>query len=158
MAAYRLRVEGVLTELFKTNTTLQKIRAAEPVSPQDVSELVSLVLLQHPGIDLRLLHQYFPHAKRLELAIRRIVGLAPEVVNEHFTSFIQLHKELTASQIKFLDMLKNHIVKHGGIEKEKLYDAPFTLLDSSGIVGVFDEELLINELFDIVDAINEVPA
>ena len=56
-------------------------------------------------------------------------------------------------------MLENHIVKYGSIKKEKLYEAPFTILDSEGIEGVFEEANIMNDVFALVKNMNpEVPS
>jgi type I restriction enzyme R subunit len=49
-------------------------------------------------------------------------------------------------------MLENHIVKYGSIQKEKLYDAPFTMLDSNGVDGIFnDDEIMISAVFQLIE-------
>jgi type I restriction enzyme R subunit len=49
-------------------------------------------------------------------------------------------------------MLENHIVKYGSIQKEKLYDAPFTMLDSNGVDGIFnDDETMISAVFQLIE-------
>jgi len=158
MAGYRKRVENVLQELFESNSTLQKIRAAQPVSEDDVEELVKLVLVHDANIDLALLKEFYSQTENLQLLIRKVIGLDREYVEGQFAKFVQSNPELEARQIRFLELLQNHIVKNGGIEKETLYESPFTMIDSAGIAGVFEEDTLVDELFEIIDAINELPA
>lgn len=155
MARYRERVEKILRPLFNSDPTLQKIRSGQAVEGAEIEKLVSMVLVQHPDINLQILEDHYPETRgRLYLAIRRVVGLAPEFVDRHFSDFVENTPALSAAQVKFLDMLKNHVIKYGGIQPEKLYEAPFTYIDSAGLSGVFSEQQQIEQLLDKVEAIN----
>lgn len=149
MVAYRNRVNNVLQAIIDRSDTLQKIRRGEPVTPNDLEDLCSLVLTQEPGLDLRDLAEYYPQAGSLDRAIRGIIGMDAEAVHERFTAFVQAHPSLASHQIKFLDLLQNHIAKYGSIEVGQLYEPPFTTLHSEGPDGLFDEPL-VNELLDII--------
>ncbi len=149
MANYRKRVTEILTALFDQNETLQKIKKGEAVSEKEIDDLVALILIQDERIDLRILQTLFPEtAGHLEKAIRRIIGLDPEYVSRLINRFIRKYPQLTAKQIKFLDMLKNHICRYGAIKPERLYGSPFTIIDSQGLDGVFGEEK--SDLVDIL--------
>jgi len=155
LVAYKERVENALIELFDKNKTLQKIKAGQPVNDNDLESLVSLVLMQHPDIDLNTLESVYPEtAGHIDVAIRKVIGLDMEYVNEHFTTFVQNHPELKPDQIKFIGLLKNHICRYGGIKKERLYDTPFTTIHSDGVAGVFQEQQM-DELFEIIETINQ---
>ena len=111
--------------------------------------------MQHPDIDLNTLESVYPEtAGHIDVAIRKVIGLDMEYVNEHFTTFVQNHPELKPDQIKFIGLLKNHICRYGGIKKERLYDAPFTTIHSDGVAGVFQEQQM-DELFEIIETINQ---
>ena len=74
-------------------------------------------------------------------------------VDAFFMRFSQEHPRLTPTQIRFLDLLKNHISRYGLIEVEKLWEAPFTTLSSDGLSGVFEEKEQ-DEILQIVKQIN----
>lgn len=151
LVAYRKRVEEVLQQLFNTAPVLQKIRRAEAVTEKDIESLCSLVLTQHPDVDLHKLEKFYPDmAGNLESLIRTIIGLDATAVNMRFEQFVQKHPSLTAKQTQFLQQLKNHIAQNGGIELDDLYAPPFTLIDSDGLDGVFPNEVLANELIAII--------
>ena len=150
-AALRSRLREALDKIFEENETLQKIKAGEPVSDQDLQALTSLVLTQEPDLDLNDLVDYYPEtAGHLDLAIRRIIGLDPNAVRSTFEQFVRKHPTLNSMQIQFLDMLQNYIAKNGAIELEKLYDQPFTSISSEGVDGVFSETE-IDDLIAIVE-------
>jgi type I restriction enzyme R subunit len=155
MVAYRLRVEEALRELFQTNPVLEKIRLGLPVSDEDLNALKSLVLTQHPDINLDDLMDFYPQeAAHLDDILRTIVGMDSDVVRDRFTAFVQKNPTLTARQTHFVQMLVNHISRYGKLETEKLYDAPFTSLHSDGIDGVFKDDGQIAELIAIVNSFN----
>lgn len=141
MAVYRQRVHAALERLFGTDPTLEKIRLGLPVSDQDLQALVSLVLTQHPDINLNdLLDFYSDTAAHLEDVLRSIIGLKPELVRDRFTEFVQQHPRLNSKQTQFISMLINHITRNGGISMEKLYERPFTQIHNDGLDGVFSEK------------------
>jgi type I restriction enzyme R subunit len=148
---FRNRVEEVLKPLFEKDPTLLKIRRAEPVSPNDLNALTSLVLTQHPDVDLGVLREYFPDvAGPLDFVIRTIIGLDRELVAARFADFARLHPKLTVKQMRFLQLLQNHISQNGTITLDRLYEPPFTTIDHQGIDGIFEDETLINSLSEII--------
>jgi len=149
MAAYRNRVNNVLQAIIDQNETLRKIRLGQPVTSTDLEDLCSLVLTQEPGLDLHNLMDYFQQAESLDQAIREIIGMDADAVQERFTKFVQAHPNLASHQIKFLDLLQNHIAKFGSIKTDDLYEAPFTTLHSDSLDGLFDKSLA-DELFEII--------
>jgi type I restriction enzyme R subunit len=150
MVAYRNRVHKVLLDIMDESETLQKIKSGQAVAESDLEALCSLVLTQDPSLDLHDLMDYFPEtAGHLDQAIRSVIGMDARAVHERFTEFVQEHSSLASHQIKFLDLLQNHIARYGSIEVERLYEPPFTLLHSDGIDGLFDEPLA-DELLGII--------
>ena len=146
-AAYRSRLREALDGIFEESEALQKIKAGEAVSSQDIQSLTSLVLTQDPDLDLNDLLDYYPEtAGHLDLAIRRIIGLDATAVRSTFEQFVRKHPTLNSTQIQFLDLLQNYIAKYGAIELEKLYDQPFTSISSDGVDGVFSD----TEIDDVI--------
>lgn len=151
LVAYRQRVEQVLIGLFDTNPTLRKIRRGEPVAEPDLKALVSLVLTQHPDVNLTWLTEFYPDtAGDLVVAIRTIVGLEPEVVAQRFGEFFARHPQLSAKQQRFMALLQNHIAKFGVVTLDKLYEAPFTQVSPDGPDGVFDDAA-VGELIAVIE-------
>jgi type I restriction enzyme R subunit len=150
MKAYEKQVEAALQEALEASPVLIKIRLGQPVNEAELSSLTSLILTQNPGVDLELLHEFYAEsALPLDFIIRTLVGLEPGVVKARFEDFAVRHP-LTAKQMRFLGLLQNHIARHGSIELERLYDDPFTLVDSDGLEGVFaDAEA--GELIQIIE-------
>jgi type I restriction enzyme, R subunit len=153
---YRRRVQAVLTELIDTTPPLQKIRAGQPVTAEELDRITALVLAQEPDLNLTDLLDYYPEtAGNLAAAIRSIIGLDAQAVNARFTAFAQQYK-LDSTQLRFLDLLKNHIRDFGAIELDQLYESPFTALDKDGLDGVFPDEHQAEELVAIVESFSQV--
>ena len=151
MKAYQHIVEAELKKHFDTNPTLKKIRACEPVSESDLHALVSLILTQSPYASREVLAEFFSAtAEPLQFAIRGIIGMDPEAVKATFSDFARKHPSITAKQTRFLALLQNHIARYGSITVERLYDRPFTVVDSDGLDGVFEDETEVNDLLEIV--------
>ena len=158
LAAYRQRVQRVLDELFADNPILRRIRAGESVTGDELQSLTALVLSQDPALDLNDLLAYYPEtAGHLDQAIRTIIGLDGQAVRERFEQFVQLHPALNSTQIRFLDMLQNHIARYGAITVERLYEDPFTTLHTDGLDGVFTDERTVQELLDILNKFSPLP-
>ena len=152
MVGFHKEVREALLAVFDEDPTLRKIKAAEPVTETELKALTSLVLTRNPNVDQEVLREFFEEtAEMLEFAIRSIIGMDAEAVNERFTDFVSQHPGLTANQVSFLNLLKNHISRYGSIEIEQLYEPPFTTLHSNGLDGVFAEEQMADELIAIID-------
>jgi type I restriction enzyme R subunit len=102
------------------------------------------------GVEQDVLKEFFETAGPLDYAIRGIIGMDADAVNERFLDFISAYPSLKSSQISFLNLLKNHISRYGSIEIEQLYEPPFTTLHSDGLDGVFDDENMVEKLLNII--------
>ena len=149
LIAYRQRVESVLKKHFENDPVLQRIRAGHAVSETDLEKLAGMVIHIDPQIDLKHLPVHIGVKGDLHRALRSIIGLDVEAVDAAFNGFHRKHLELTAQQVRFIRMLKNHICINGGLEIDRLYEAPFTTLSADGIDGVFGEAM-IDELLGLV--------
>ena len=124
--------------MLAANPTLQKIRQGEPIAEPELKTLTSTILTSHPGVSLEVLNEFYGRtADQLHLTVREIIGLDPEAIEEHFKQFLHQHPNLTAQQVRFMNLLKNYIAQHGSIVVDKLYEPPFDSISHEGIDGVF---------------------
>lgn len=136
---YRRRVKAILDGMIQANPTLQKIQQGQAVLAHELTSLTSAILTTHPGVSLEVLNEFYGRtATQLDLTIRELIGVDPQAVEAHFQAFLHAHPQLTAKQVKFMNLLKNHIATHGSIQIETLYEQPFTSVSHEGIDGVFD--------------------
>lgn len=135
---YRRRLKGILDKMLADNPILQKIHQGEAIDESELKTLTSTILTTHPGVSLDVLNEFYGRtADQLDLTVREIIGLDPQAVEDHFKQFLHAHPTLTAQQVRFMNLLKNHIAQYGSIVIETLYDAPFTSVSHEGIDGVF---------------------
>lgn len=149
LTPYRKRVEEVLKEMFDDNIVLQKIKNNEPIKEGDIDELCKIIHQQHPDLDLKKIGQT---QANIEILIRSIIGLSAEAVDKKFEKFIQAHPQLNAKQVKFLDLLKTQIATYGPIEIAKLYEAPYTNIDSGGFDSIFPDATLATEIEYLINS------
>ncbi|WP_207626614.1 DEAD/DEAH box helicase family protein [Parendozoicomonas haliclonae] len=151
---YRQQVQGALEPLFTSNSVLLKIRNGQPVSDNELDDLAKLVLIQNPNVDIRVLKDFYPEATAsLDQILRTLVGMDRSAVAEKFAQFAAAHN-LSSQQIRFLDMLKNHIRDFGTIEMKALFTQPFTHIHSEGLSGLFPEMEQMLAIKEIVDSLN----
>ena len=140
ISVYRRRAKALLDELVLTNPVLQKIKLHQPVSEIDLKQLTSTILTTHPTVSLDALNEFYGRtADQLHITLQELIGLEPAKVNEHFTDFVHRHPNLTAVQVRFMDLLKTYIANNGYIDIGKLYEPPFTSVSLNGVDGVFKE-------------------
>ena len=137
---------------------LTKIRNGEPVCDAELEQLNSLIHTHNPNVDLHTLAEFYADtAVPLAQILRSLVGMDGAAVEARFTAFAQKHP-LTSTQLRFLDMLKEHIALVGSIRLEQLFQAPFTRIHDEGITGVFSLDGQLDELIGIVRSFGEPPA
>jgi type I restriction enzyme R subunit len=71
--------------------------------------------------------------------IRGLVGLDRHAAKEAFGALLATHT-LNAAQIRFLDMVIEFFAVKGVVEPTMLFEPPFTDINTSGIMGVFDQD------------------
>ena len=139
--AYKAKVKQILAQMQDSNPTLQKIHLSQAVTEAELNSLTSQVLTTHPGIELKILTEFYPNeAFDLQTAIRELVGLDPQHVEGVFTQFLHNHASLTAKQVQYINLLKTYIADNGFIRLNKLYEPPFTRLHEDGIDGLFKNQ------------------
>ena len=151
---FRQQVQGALEPMFTSNPVLVKIRNAQPVQKNEMDELIKLVLIQNPNVDIRDLKEFYPKAAvEVDQLLRTFIGMDSAAVAEKFASLI-LQFNFNSQQIRFLDMLKNHIRDYGTIEMAQLFDKPFTQIHGEGITGLFPDMTQVMAIKQIVDSLN----
>ena len=155
LVEYKRRVESVLRDHFADNPVLQRIRAGKTVQEEELEELAKLVLQVDDKANVKHLAGHDRETRRSLLTVfRGLVGLDAAAVEQAFTDFVHKHPRLSSQQLRFLQVLQNHIAQNGGIEIERLYEPPFTTIHAESVDGVFpapgdvDELLVILSVFE----------
>lgn len=152
---YRKAVQSALEPLFETDPVLLKLRRGEPITPEELDKLNSLLHTRNPDVDLSTLREFYPDtAVQLTQILRGIVGLDHAAVDVQFSAFAQAHA-LNSQQLRFLALLKDHIRQFGAIAVGQLFDAPFNTVHAEGLGGVFPNPMQLDEVVRLVRAFGE---
>lgn len=153
LVEYKRRVEAVLREHFAENVVLHRIRAGQTVQDAELEELARLVLQVDDKANVKVLAGHDPETRRSLLTVfRSLVGLDAVAVERAFMEFVHKHPRLSSQQLRFLQVLQNHIAQNGGIELGRLYEPPFTTIHAESVDGVFPESGDVDELLVILGA------
>lgn len=153
LVEYRRRVEAVLREHFAENPILQRIRSGSSVHEDELEELARLVLEVDDRANVKQLTGHQPETRRSLLSVfRGLIGLDAAAVEQAFTGFVHKHPRLSAQQLRFLQILQNHIAQNGGIELERLYEPPFTVVHPESVDGIFTLPGEVDEILAILSA------
>jgi type I restriction enzyme R subunit len=71
--------------------------------------------------------------------------------NAAFSSFIN-NPSMNAFQIRFVNLIIQYFSTNGVITAEKLFEPPFTEINSNGLLGVFGQ----TQAQEVVQLINEI--
>lgn len=125
--------------------SIHKLKRNQPLTATDLAELERMLI--EAGGEA----SHVSKAKELGLVlfVRSLVGMERAAATEAFASFMN-GKQLTANQIEFVNLIIDHLTEHGALEKERLYESPFTDLNSRGVEGLFPPSD-ISELFGVLD-------
>jgi type I restriction enzyme R subunit len=157
LVEYKQRVEQVLREHFAANPILLRIRSGQSVREEELESLARLVLEIDDKANVKQLAGHDPETRRSLLSVfRGLVGLDAAAVEHAFARFVEKHPRLSAQQLRFLQVLQNYIAQNGGIELERLYEPPFTVLHAESMDGLFQGPQEIDELLAILSAFEPV--
>lgn len=157
---YQQMVQDSLEEMVEQNTLLQKLKAGEELNPAEAQELAQALYQEPAYITEDLLKQAYKNrqAHFVEF-IKHILGIAPLVsfgqrVSQAVEEFKQRHPQFNQSQLRFLDLLRDFILKRGNIERRHLIEAPFTVIHPRGVQGIFSPQ----EVQDIIQLAQQFAA
>jgi type I restriction enzyme R subunit len=146
---FRAKARRFLRE-HEDHVAINKLRMNKPLTPSDLAELERMLIASGVGgpEDLAKAKQ---ESLGLGVFVRSLVGLDRKAAVEAFGRFLT-DKTLRANQIEFIDMVVEHLVEHGVMDADLLYESPYTDLNPLGVDGVFPPQqvdALIGILKDI---------
>lgn len=148
LQSYRDRVEAFIRK-NKNHLVIDKLYRNLPINSFELNQLEEYLIEETLDSKEKFVQEY--GEQPLGSFIRRIIGLDQESINQHFAAFIN-EGNLSAKQIKFLDTVIRYFVKNGFLETSNLTEPPFTNIDDSGIIGIFDD----NDTTKLINLIREV--
>lgn len=150
LKSYRDRVESFICKNL-AHPTIKKLKANVPITRADLDNLEEILFNGNDrGTKQDFVREYGD--KPLGTFIRSIVGLDIKAANAVFSEFLQ-KGNLRADQITFINNIITHLTKNGTIEKQLLFEPPFTDINDQGLVGVFDDADT-TKIIRLIDQVN----
>jgi type I restriction enzyme R subunit len=150
LETYKRKVEQYLKSQ-SNNLTIHKLRNNIPITKTELNELEQFLFEQGSiGSKEEFIKAY--GEQPLGKFIRNIVGLDVNAAKLAFGEILS-KQTLNSQQIRFIDTIINFLSVKGIIEPAKLFDSPFTDINTSGIMGVFDVSTS-TRIISLIEAIN----
>ncbi|EKD97993.1 MAG: hypothetical protein ACD_23C00637G0001 [uncultured bacterium] len=118
----------------ESHLSLQRLRRNQPLTPSDLIELERMLV--EAGGSTEVIQQAKEQSHGLGIFIRSLVGLDRETVKQAFSAFV-VGTTATASQIEFIDLIVEELTANGVVERERLYQPPFTDINAQGPTAIF---------------------
>jgi type I restriction enzyme R subunit len=80
------------------------------------------------------------------------VGLDRGAAKDAFSKYLDTTR-FNANQIRFIEMVIDHLTRKGTMDAGMLYEEPFTGIHYEGVEGVF-EDAVVGEIISVIRAIN----
>lgn len=132
------------------NEIINKIRNNEKISLEEINQLQNILFTDLNSNENEYKLNY--NDESLVLLVRKSVGLSKEAIDKEFSTFMN-ENELNINQTRFINLIKNYIMKNGVIDKKILNEDPFTNYGS--ILQLFDGQMnIIQIIIEIINLIN----
>ena len=106
------------------NVALQKLRRNRQLTDTDLSALEAMLVASGAG-GPEDIARATEESHGLGLFIRSLVGLDREAATEAFSEFLT-DSRFSAAEIRFIQLIVEHLTANGVMEARRLYEAPFT--------------------------------
>ena len=147
--SYRAKVNAYL-KAHTHDLPIHKLRHNKELTSQDLSYLEK-VLWQELGTREEY-EKEFKDEPLLKL-VARLVGLERSAALELFSEFLS-DNSLNTQQIAFVNLVVDHVMVNGSLDKQKLNDSPFN--DYGDLASIFDGKLgIIHSMVKKIDQLNE---
>lgn len=149
LQSYKDRVTAFIKK-NKNHLVIDKLYKNKPINSFEIQQLEQYLITEALGTKEEFIKEFGDQP--LGTFIRSIIGLDQEAVQNHFTNFIS-EANLSANQIKFIDIVVRYLAKNGFLDSSDLMEPPFTELNDEGIIGLFDDNNVV-KLIGLIKEIN----
>jgi len=147
---YKKRVESFIRE-NKNQLTISKLATNKPITFEEITVLEDILFDgEERGTPESFKEEY--GEQPLGKFVRSILGLDLEAANQAFADFIHAGK-FSAAQMTFINNIIGYLTRNGTIDREMLFEAPFTNLNDQGLLGIFNDADAV-KIINIIDTVN----
>ena len=150
LEVYKRKVEQYVKQ-HSTHLTIHKLRNNVQITKDELDSLENMLFEQG---DIGTKEEFIKAFGEQPLGrfIRSIIGVDANAAKLAFGEILS-GQTLNAQQIRFMDTIINFFTVKGIIEPSMLFEPPFTDINTSGIMGVFDERTS-TKIISLIDRIN----
>ena len=148
-AKFRAKAQAFLRE-HMDHVAIRKLRNNRPLTVTDISDLERMLVESGIGApdELQLAAE---ESQGLGLFVRSLVGMDRTVAKEAMGTFLA-GKSLSGNQIRFVNLIVDHLTEHGVVAPVRLYESPFTDITPHGPDGLFGSTEL-DELIQVLETV-----
>jgi type I restriction enzyme R subunit len=151
LQSYKDRVESYVRS-HSDHIVIRKLKTNKPITEAEINQLEQ-ILFDGKTVGTKEEYVNTYGEKPLGEFVRSIVGLDVNTAQEIFAQFIQAGN-LRADQMTFINNIITHLSKNGMIEKNMLFEPPFTNVHDQGLFGFFDDAQVTN-VISLIDKVND---
>ncbi len=149
--AYKRKVAQYLKQ-NSSHITIHKLRTNVQITKSELEALEKMLFEQGELGTKEEFKKAFGE-QPLGKFIRSIVGLDATAAKEAFGEILS-GQTLNSQQIRFMDTIINFLTVKGVIEPAMLFESPFSDINTSGILGVFDDTTS-RKIISLITSIND---
>lgn len=149
LKSYKDRVESYVRK-NNDHLVIRKLKTNKPITASEINQLEQILF---DGLAIGTQQDYVDTygEKPLGEFVRSIVGLDVNAAQDVFADFIQAGT-LRADQMTFIETIIRYLTKNGMIDKNMLFEPPFTHFHDQGLFGIFDDD----QATDVINLIEHV--
>lgn len=149
IAQYKKKVEAFL-QAHVNDICINKLKFNKPLTELDIEQLEK-ILFENSDIGSREQLQTIQEGKGLGEFIRSIIGVERAEIEKVFSEYLDNNK-FNSNQIRFVETIIDYIKCNGTMDTGKLFEQPFTFINTEGLDGVFAPK----DADNIIYLINEI--
>ena len=149
IAQYKKKVEAFL-QAHVNDICINRLKFNKPLTELDIEQLEK-ILFENSDIGSREQLQTIQEGKGLGEFIRSIIGVERTEIEKVFSEYLDNNK-FNSNQIRFVETIIDYIKCNGTMDTGKLFEQPFTFINTEGLDGVFAPK----DADNIIYLINEI--
>ncbi len=138
--------------LNEDHIAIRKLKHNKALTLSDLAELERFLFESGEVQGREQFEKAFGNHDSLSLFIRSLVGLDRNAAKQAFAKYLDA-AQFNITQIRFVEMIIDHLTQKGLMDAGVLYEQPFTGLHYEGLDGVFPSAVA-DEIVSIIELIN----